>query len=167
MKTLLVIAGLLSLGPLGCAARDGDSAGTGTNAAPDGDAGRFAGLELENDLCLPEPLPTSSGMAQCRVLLGDVTGGCAQAGLTAATAADEAGLNAALQAANEPLVQTLCALSQQSAVAAGLCNDEQTPGWCYVSGGCGEHRDGGCSQDVCGTAAFSDVQFVGSWLLCP
>jgi hypothetical protein len=149
---------------------DGDT-GPDVDLGDDGlKSGNYRVLTFRNGVCLEVPLPTTQGVAACRVLLADVDGGCNAAGLSSATAADVAGINAIREAASgPPLSGVLCALAQVAAGQAqsGWCTYDEDAGWCYVIGSC--VQDASCAQALCATLGFSSELLVYDqvWLACP
>ena len=133
-----------------------------------------------NDLCLPRPLPTIGAMAACHVLLEGVGAGCTLAGLSAATAADVAGIDADLQARGFTQAPgAVCVLTQlaASATIASGCADESASGWCYVNGPCSRDAGANCQAAMCATNGFdvatgytsetNHPAYAEAWLACP
>ena len=124
-------------------------------------------FRLGNDLCLPRQLPTSGATTSCRVLLEGVTAGCPMPGLSPATAADVAAIDAALmEQGMTPAAGAICEVTQ---LTAGVnCTYGSTPGWCYIMGSCLGDARRGCAQDICTSSAFDGehVAYAGAWLTC-
>ena len=153
---------------------------SGVDAA---DASFFTSVALENQYCLPIPLPANAanGLANCRVLLG-VPGACeASEGLSPATAADVAKVHAQAEAIDASVpAGSVCVLTQvaASSTPGTGCTDQQTPGWCYARSSCRADAGGfPCQYAACQTAEFATifgaveagifVDYWGSWLACP
>ncbi len=143
-----------------------DSSRSDAGTADGGSGISYIVIRLNNDECLPFPLPTGSGgSANCRVMLVVAgAGGCTSAGLSAAPMEDVSAINAKLQSEGQPPLQgALCVLSQLA--ADGGCTGNPSAGWCYVAGSCNPANT--CKQDICTTAGVNVDGGRGAWLTCP
>lgn len=149
---------------------------------PTPDAGREADggildtveqVKLSNGLCLPNYLPMNgTGFVNCRIILTAVVGGCGQDGLSTASAADLAAVEAnAAQRNVDPVSGPICEMTQ---LAEANCTAKSVLGWCYHHSSCLEDGGAACAQAICTTAGFegkfiSSGQFTGfsgAWLVC-
>jgi hypothetical protein len=126
-------------------------------------------MKLNNDLCLPNPLPVDGGVADCRILLADVDGGCGRSGLSDASDADLSAVNIKLQEQGGAPLTTLCVLRQLTAGSGPACVAQSDPGWCYVNGSCSGDAGTSCQQTLCTTDGLASSQstYKGTWLACP
>jgi hypothetical protein len=156
-----------------------DSASDGLDASPTdaaradgGDAGEtYKLLVLDPLQCAPDPLPTTGGLADCRVIVDASDGGCVAPGLVVAPTSDVDAINAIRQAQGAPtLAGSVCILNQLSASSPGSgCSAQQSVGWCYVLGSCVSDSGTVCAQDICPTSALSADTVVSNvaYLACP
>jgi hypothetical protein len=142
-----------------------DSSAT-PEAAPGGpeagaDAGRALTVAfLNSSLCLSASLPASpDGGTTCGILLIGVKAGCAQPGLSPATA-EEIALVASTLSVHDYDAATfgnVCEVAQlPPSPTAGTDCASAASGWCYVPRAC-KVDPGQCAQALCTTAAFDTV----------
>src|SRR5262249_40991148 len=151
-----------------------DASDTGSDAS----AALFTGIRLDKGLCLPQAFPqNAAGLLDCRIVLG-VPGTCDSSdGLSPATDADVARLQADA-ARNDASVPSgsICALKQLTGAATSGtgCTDEKQDAWCYVNGSCRADAGTACQHDICTTDAFDTAfhsgtaspGYWGAWLVC-
>lgn len=145
------------------------SSSSATSApAPSSDATSsdvYAGLRLQNDLCLPEPLPTDgAGGVDCRVLAMTTNGAsCASiAGASPASSSDTAVIAAVVADAGAAM-GTLCEIAQ----LPGNCTASSASGWCYEAHGCGTNATA-CDESLCASPSLTAALPAGThaYLAC-
>jgi len=130
------------------------------------DAAGITAVRLDNDLCLPSPLPVDdSGALSCRVLLDVASGGCSASGLTPLAPADDARVRSVIvQTQGAISLGDLCVIDQVN--DDGGCVADLDYGVCYVQGSC--VPDAGCAQALCTSNGFdAGASPVYEWLVCP
>lgn len=161
------------LRPVDASGGDGEGstpndAGSG-DTGPSGDGSFYSVIKLDNALCLPGPLPTNNGVANCRMLLADVDGGCSSPGLTPAPQADITAIDQRLAMSSLMPVSSLCVLAQlpPGMAQSDWCVNSSSAGWCYIDGSC--FVDAGCAHDICASQGFSEefLNYDAVWFACP
>jgi hypothetical protein len=126
----------------------------------------YAAVRLENDLCLPNALPTDdAGFVDCHVVVFFPAPAACGFGFGNARSSDSTYLVDYSAANGVPLPNGAFCELLQSQEDSCLADSGVNVAWCYVHGGC--EADSGCAQSLCTSSDYDSGAGTYAWLVCP